>query len=106
MTANAEPLLRGRGHRSFETMASLAERDRVLREMACVYFPGSSQREAARYMCRTVFRYATGPWRRERIEPECPPRHAGRINWHCWHLLKAHDRVPSIGTIRRVLAFR
>lgn len=103
---NAEPLLRGPGRRLPGTMAAIAERDALLREVARLHFPAVSQREQARRVHDALCRYQSGAWRRERAEAEGAARHHGKINAHCHAILSLRDHVPSEGAIRRALAFR
>lgn len=91
------------GHRSPQTLAALAERAALLRKAADRFFPGASQREAARRLREAMSRYREGRWRRERTEPQCPVRHDEKVTALFWQLLRLHDAVPSISTIRRAL---
>jgi hypothetical protein len=45
--------------------------------------------------------YQSTAWLHERTLPEPPERHS-----LFWRMLKAHDRVPSVRSIRRKLAKR
>jgi hypothetical protein len=84
-------------------MLALDERDRFLIE-AARFFPGASDREAARQLHTALLRYRETAWRRDRAEALCPPRYAGTVKATLFFVLKAHDRVPGDRTIRSVLA--
>jgi hypothetical protein len=100
---NAAPLDR-RGRRLPETLAALDERDKLLIE-AAVFFPGVSQREAARQLRIALLRYREGRFRRDRSEALCPSQHAGKLKAVLWAILRTRDHVPSESTIRRALSF-
>jgi hypothetical protein len=89
------------GQRSPQTLLLIDERDALLRE-AALFHPGS-QRETARRLRLALSIYRDGRWRRDRSEATCPPQHAGKLRAVCWMILKTHDHVPSVATIRRAL---
>ena len=93
----------GRGHRSPQTLQMICERDTLLRE-AAKYFPGASDREAARQLRIALSRYRDGRWRRDRSEATCPVQNQGKLTALLYPLLRTRDHVPSVMTIRR--AFR
>jgi hypothetical protein len=104
-TADGRPMPRGRGHRLPETLVRLAERDRLLREVAEIFFPGLSARQQAQQVHDALRAYASTAWRRERTLLECPRRHAGKISAHLWAILAAYPSIPAPITIRlRALA--
>ena len=61
-----------------------------------VYFPGSSANDAAHRLHTALHRYECGAWRRDRVSDVCPSRHTGRINGHCWQILRVIERTPTI----------
>ena len=93
----------GRGRRTEETLSRIAERDRLLRAAADRFYPGTSQREAARRLHQAISRYSCCAWQRERADLACPPRHAGKLTALLWQLLKVRDAIPSEPTVRRAL---
>jgi len=99
---HATPFERGPGHRTPQTMLLLDERDKLLVE-ASRFFPGLSQREAARRLRSALSIYAGGRWERDRAEATCPPQYRGKLVHTMWLILKTHDHVPSEMTIRRAL---
>ena len=94
--------LDGRGRRTPRLLRQLNERDALIRQ-AARFYPGVSDREAARQIRTKLLRYQQGAWRRERAEALCPPRHADKLTALLWRLLKVRDAVPSERTIRMVL---
>ena len=92
-----------RGRRSPQTMFLINKRDKLLIE-ACRFFPGTSDREAARRLRTALLRYQTSRWRRTRTELGCP-HDADRLDALLWMILRVRDHVPSEMTIRRALAY-
>ena len=69
---------------------ALNERDALLRATADRFFPGTSQREAARLIRTVLHRYASCAWRRTRADVTC--RHpAEKIDAAAWAILRARD---------------
>jgi hypothetical protein len=97
------PLVPGPGHRTPQTMLLIDERDRYLRE-AARFFPGCSDREAARRLREALSTYRDGRWRRDGIEQTCPAQHRGKLVQVMWMILKV-SRVPSEMSIRRALGY-
>lgn len=95
----------GRGQRTPATLLLLDERDNLLRE-AAKFYPGLSQREAARLIRIALLRYRDGRWRRDRSEATYPVQHQGKLTALLYALLRRRDAVPSAMTIRRAIAFR
>jgi hypothetical protein len=93
----------GRGHRSPQTLLLIDERDGLLRE-AARFYPGASDREAARLIRAALSRYRDGRWRRDRSEATCPVQHRDKLVQTMWRVLKVRDAIPSDRTIRAVLA--
>ncbi len=93
----------GRGHRSPQTLLLIDQRNALLIE-AAGFYPGASDREAARLIRVSLLRYRDGRWRRDRSEATCPVQHQGKLTQTLWRILKTRDAVPSAMTIRR--AFR
>jgi hypothetical protein len=93
-----------RGKRSDATRQAIDARNRLLIEAASRHFAGQSSRSAASALRGALVRYREGAWRRHRVEDQCPARLCGRIEGHCWMILRARDYVPSERTIRRALA--
>ena len=85
--------------------AALDERDNLLRE-AAKFYPGLSQREAARLIRIALLRYRDGRWRRDRSEATYPVQRQGKLTALLYALLRRRDAVPSAMTIRRAIAFR
>ncbi|MGY3605138.1 MULTISPECIES: hypothetical protein [unclassified Bradyrhizobium] len=92
---------RGPGRRLPETLAVLAERDRLLVEAATRHLAHLSNAAAAKHLHRALCRYREGAWQRDRVAIECPARHLGKFNAVLWAILKLRDHVPSERTIRR-----
>jgi hypothetical protein len=67
------------------------------------FMPGWSSRAAAHALHTALSRYQCGAWRRHRIEDQCPARLCGKLEAHCWHILRARDAVPSERTIRAAI---
>jgi hypothetical protein len=82
---------------------ALAERDRLLREGAAIYFPELPPAGQARLIATGLGRYAATAWLRDRMEAGCPyPASDARATW--WHTLKLVDRPLGERQLRRVLA--
>lgn len=81
-----------------------AERDALLRLTAAKFFPDVSRREAAKRLHVALSRYRSSAWVRERVLSECPKRHHGRIEAHCWSILCALDRAPSVECVRKIIS--
>jgi hypothetical protein len=96
-------LSRGPGERDPRTRASLAERDRLLREAAARFYAGMTAAEAARQIAARLSVYASAAWPRERKVSACPPRHAGRVEALLWEVLRAEPRTLSPERIEKVI---
>lgn len=92
-----------RGHRSNETLLRIDERNQYLREAAHRFFPGCSNREAARRLHIALGRYRSCRWQRDRSEATCPAQHAGRLKEMLFFIFKSRDMVPSVPSIRAAL---
>ncbi|GAB9242095.1 hypothetical protein BDS110ZK12_39380 [Bradyrhizobium diazoefficiens] len=90
------------GQRSPETLAAIAERDRLIRELAATYFPGLSRNQQAKAIRRDLLRYAGGEWRRTRSDEVCRHRDdRRRLIWQILELRGGH--VPAVRTIFGIL---
>lgn len=83
----------------------LDERGKLLVE-AARFYPGLSNREAARQLHTALSRYRDGRWRRDCSEALCPPQHRGKLIATLWMILKTRDVLVAERTIRRALATR
>ncbi|MGX1353001.1 hypothetical protein AB7M49_006610 [Bradyrhizobium elkanii] len=98
----AETLRVKPGERSLATRAALAERDRLVRELAATCFPGLTRNQQAEAIHVALSRYHAGAWRRECSDPEC--RHAATDRRALlWQILKARPHVPAPRTINGIL---
>lgn len=89
----------GRSHgRTPNVLLRLDERDALIRT-AATFYPGASDREIARQLHAALSRYYSGRFRRDRNDT-CPVEHRGKLTEVLYLLLRTHDHVPSIGTIR------
>lgn len=95
---------RGRGRRLPATLEALDRRDQLVREMAGRFFVGYSASATASAIHTELIRYRASGWVRERVEPECPVRHRGRLREFAWHILMTKDFIPSVRALRRTLA--
>jgi hypothetical protein len=66
--------------------------------------PGLPLAEAANHIHSAMRRYRESAWQRERQLDDCPLRHRGTLHEMAWRALRAWDAVPSVRSIRRVLA--
>jgi hypothetical protein len=94
-----------RGKRLPETLQAIAQRDALLREAAARFCAGATHHQAAEMLRTKLLRYQTSAWRRDRAQPECPSRLAGRLDALLFQILRTRDHVPSGVTIRRALTF-
>lgn len=93
------------GQRSPETLAAIAERDRLVRELAATYFPGLSRNQQSVRIHAELSRYAATTWVRARADAEC--RHGDRRRRLLWAILKARGgHVPCARLINDILAGR
>jgi hypothetical protein len=92
-----------RGRRSDETLRALVERDRLMVEAAALFFAEQSSRSAAHGLRDALLRYREGAWRRECVMESVPSRRLGRLDGHCWSILRARDHIPSERVIRRAI---
>jgi hypothetical protein len=95
---------RGRGRRLPETVERLALRDQLVRQWAQRFLPGLSALAAAEVIHRELSRYRAAGWSYERTAEDVPIRHLGRPRELAWRILRTHDALPSIRTLRRALA--
>ncbi|WP_141713675.1 hypothetical protein [Bradyrhizobium elkanii] len=97
--------LRGKpGQRSSETKAALAERDRLVRELAASCYPGFCRHQQAVHIHNDLARYSS-TWVRTRADAEC--RHADRRRRLLWQMLRLRGgHVPSVRLLDDVLACR
>jgi hypothetical protein len=77
------------------------ERDALIRA-AAKFYPGCSDREVARRLRSALAIYRAGRFRRDRNDT-CPNQYRGTLTEIFYLLLRTHDHVPSIATIRRAL---
>lgn len=98
------PPCRGRGRRRPDTLAALAERDRLLRQWASRFLPDASHAAAARIIYAELSRYCASGWRFERTAEQVPSRHRGRPRELAWMILCTKDNIPAERSIRRTLA--
>lgn len=92
------------GQRSAQTVAILAERDRLLREAAAEFFSGLLVTQQARELHRRWTRYEASGWRRERALDVVPSSRLGTLEGRLWAILRLRDFVPCERTIRGALA--
>jgi hypothetical protein len=102
LTTHAVPL-DGRGHRSSETLLRIDERNALLVEIADRFYPGLSDREAARRLRSRLLIYRNGRWRRTCTELRAP-HPPEKIETLLWQLLRVRDAVPGERLVRYVLA--
>jgi hypothetical protein len=94
-----------RGRRPPADVLARAIRDHLLRTAADRFCVGmSSDRQVAKHLHTKLDRNRLGPWRRDRVEVQCPARHRGTITELLWTVLKVRDAVPADRTIRAALA--
>ncbi|ANK84450.1 hypothetical protein AMJ97_CH00813 [Rhizobium sp. N1314] len=91
------------GQRNWKTTAALEERNRLIRETAATFFPGSSIRERSEAIANGLERFRSGPdWWRYRERKTCPYPQGIKANF--WRILKIFDRSLSAARVRAVLA--
>jgi hypothetical protein len=103
--ADAAPV-GGRGQRLPQTLEAISLRNRLLVEAAALFMPGQSALMQAQGLHRAICRYAQGGWRRHRTSDQCPERLVGRVEGHCFAILRVRDATLSVRSIRRVLTAR
>jgi hypothetical protein len=91
------------GQRTPATLLAIDERNRWLAEAAALFMPDQSSRATARRLHVALARYRQGPWRRHRVEDQCPARLRGRIEQYLWLVLRARDAIPSESTVRAAI---
>ena len=101
--AFADAVLDGRGRRSNHTLLLIRARDILLMESAR-FFPACSDRETARQLLAALKTYSAGRWRRDAALALCPPQYAGTYRLLFWAVLKLHDRVHVVQTVRTAAA--
>ena len=102
--ATALGVKRAPGQRSWGTRIALDQRDRLLRGAAECFLGGMSVAAQAECLHKTLSRYCASAWQRERVCEQCPGRHRGTIHELLWRVLKLHDRVLSVRSLRLILA--
>jgi hypothetical protein len=97
------PLVPDRSHgRTRQVLLLISERDALIRS-AARFYPGASGREIARQLRTALSTYYGGRWRRDREVFTCPAQHKGKLTEVLFLLLRTHEHVPSIATLRRAL---
>lgn len=90
------------GERSAETKAALAERDRLVRELAATCFSALTRNAQAIAIHTELQRYAATTWVRTRGDAAC--RHADRLRRLLWAILKVRGgHVPKERRLRDIL---
>ncbi|SRR6266702_5390984 len=93
------------GQRRLETLAALAERDRLIRELAATCYPGLNRNQQSVRIHDELARYASTTWMRTRADLTC--RHVDRLRRLIWQILKARGgHVPCPRLINDMLAGR
>jgi hypothetical protein len=93
----------GRSHgRTPAVQLLIDERNHLLRS-AARFYPGASDREVARRLRDALALYLNGRFRRDRVLATCPAQHKGKLTETLFLLLRTHEHVPSVATIRRIL---
>src|SRR6266702_3124517 len=93
------------GQRRLETLAALAERDRLIRELAATCYPGLNRNQQSVRIHDELARYRGATWTRTRADAEC--RHGDRRRRLLWAILKARGgHVPCSRLINEILAGR
>jgi hypothetical protein len=93
----------GRGRRSNETLLRLDERNKMLIEIAHRFYGGLSHLEAAHRLRSRLLIYRSGRWQRSCLDLRSP-HPPEKIETLLWSLLKSRDAIPSVRSIRAVLA--
>ena len=92
------------GQRRPETLAAIAERDRLIRELAATCFPTLTRNQQSMRIHAELARYASTTWTRTRADLEC--RHRDDRRRLIWQVLKARGgHFPSVRTINQILSF-
>ncbi|MGO7030639.1 hypothetical protein ACCS91_27260 [Rhizobium ruizarguesonis] len=90
------------GRRGWKTVASLEERDRLIRETATTFFPGKSIREMADAIANGLERSHAGTdWQRFKSVDACPYPQGLKANF--WFILKAFNRPLSAESVRKIV---
>ncbi|MCK1669671.1 MULTISPECIES: hypothetical protein [unclassified Bradyrhizobium] len=93
------------GQRTPETLAALAERDRLVRELAARCYPGLCRHQQSMRIHDELARYASTTWTRTRADLVC--RHRDDRRRLIWQILKMRGgHVPAVRTINDILAWR
>lgn len=100
LAALREELRTKPGQRSLETRASIALQHRLLVEAALRFYVGS-RNHRAECIHRDLGRYQASTWQRHCADLECS--HADARLRLFWRILKAHDRVPGVSYLNRIL---
>ncbi len=82
-----------------------AERDRLLRELACQHCSDlNGVKPKADRIAAWARRYEGSSWPRERHLAACPDRLVGRPQGLVWRILKAHPDFPRDRLLREIIA--
>ncbi|UPK31875.1 hypothetical protein IVB18_05325 [Bradyrhizobium sp. 186] len=91
------------GQRRPETLAAIAERDRLIRALAITCFADLCRHQQSVRIHDALVRYAATTWVRARVDVEC--RHADHRRRLLWQILKTRGgHVPAVRTIDDILA--
>ncbi|WFU34072.1 hypothetical protein QA635_06430 [Bradyrhizobium brasilense] len=105
LAALREDLRTKPGERTAETRAALAERDRLVRELAATCFSNLCRHQQSVRIHDDLARYAATTWTRTCSDTAC--RHADRRRQLIWAILKARGgHVPSVRLIDDILTYR
>ncbi len=85
------------------TISSRSRRDALLREAAARFWPNLPRIAQAVELHRTLRRYHSTAWQRERALRSCPNGKVGTIYEFCWRILKARDQILSVERLRKLL---
>jgi hypothetical protein len=93
------------GQRRPETMAAIAERNRLICELAATYYPGLCRNQQSARIHDELARYASTTWTRTRADLVC--RHRDDRRRLIWQILKLRGgHVPCERLINDILARR
>jgi hypothetical protein len=81
--------------------ASLAERNRLIRQLAELYT--GRPRTRALQLLADARRYAASSWPRDRGCVTCPPRLRGTKQELLWRAMKAHPLFPRLRQLQNIL---
>ncbi|WFU36492.1 hypothetical protein QA635_19570 [Bradyrhizobium brasilense] len=93
------------GGRTAETKAALAERDRLIRELARRFHSGLSRNAQAEAIHRELSRYSGSEWIRTCADETC--RHRDERRALVWQILRLRGgRAPKVRLLDDILAYR